>query len=289
MQEASRQLLWMVSKRLSLYVKNLEIFRRECTSPSFYAKIISDSFGFCHRERQVNKMNHTMKEIPESQRPYEKCIREGESTLSDGELLAVILRCGTRGMNSLTLANDILSHMEQSPYPGLLGLLHCSVSDLKKIHGIGTVKAVQLKCIGELSKRIASTAARISLDFNSPDSIAAYYMEDMRYYRQEHLKLLMLNTRSRLIGESEISRGTVNMSVISPRELFIEALQKNAVYIILLHNHPSGDPMPSREDILVTQRIREGGSLLGIELLDHIIIGDNCYVSLAEQKLLKEK
>ena len=142
-------------------MKNLEIFRRECTSPSFYAKIISDSFGFCHRERQVNKMNHTMKEIPESQRPYEKCIREGESTLSDGELLAVILRCGTRGMNSLTLANDILSHMEQSPYPGLLGLLHCSVSDLKKIHGIGTVKAVQLKCIGELSKRIASTAARI--------------------------------------------------------------------------------------------------------------------------------
>ena len=189
----------------------------------------------------------------------------------------------------ITQASDILSHMEQSPYPGLLGLLHCSVSDLKKIHGIGTVKAVQLKCIGELSKRIASTAARISLDFNSPDSIAAYYMEDMRYYRQEHLKLLMLNTRSRLIGESEISRGTVNMSVISPRELFIEALQKNAVYIILLHNHPSGDPMPSREDILVTQRIREGGSLLGIELLDHIIIGDNCYVSLAEQKLLKEK
>lgn len=101
--------------------------------------------------------------------------------------------------------------------------------------------------------------------------------------------MLMLNTRSRLIGESEISRGTVNMSVISPRELFIEALQKNAVYIILLHNHPSGDPMPSREDILVTQRIREGGSLLGIELLDHIIIGDNCYVSLAEQKLLKGK
>ena len=94
-------------------------------------------------------MNHTMKEIPESQRPYEKCIREGESTLSDSELLAVILLCGTRGMNSLTLANDILSHMEQSSYPGLLGLLHCSVSDLKKIHGIGTVKAVQLKCIGE--------------------------------------------------------------------------------------------------------------------------------------------
>ena len=150
-------------------------------------------------------------------------------------------------------------------------------------------EAIQILCLCELSKRMSQLSAREDLDFSRPDTIAAYYMEDMRYYRQEHLKLLMLNTRSRLIGESEISRGTVNMSVISPRELFIEALQKNAVYIILLHNHPSGDPMPSREDILVTQRIREGGSLLGIELLDHIIIGDNCYVSLAEQKLLKEK
>ena len=161
--------------------------------------------------------------------------------------------------------------------------------ELLKISGIGRVKAIQILCLCELSKRMSQLSAREDLDFSRPDTIAAYYMEDMRYYRQEHLKLLMLNTRSRLIGESEISRGTVNMSVISPRELFIEALQKNAVYIILLHNHPSGDPMPSREDILVTQRIREGGSLLGIELLDHIIIGDNCYVSLAEQKLLKEK
>ena len=103
------------------------------------------------------------------------------------------------------------------------------------------------------------------------------------------MKLLMLNSKAKLLGETNISKGTVNASLITPRELFIEALQKNAVSIIILHNHPSGDPMPSREDILVTQRIREGGSLLGIELLDHIIIGDNCYVSLAEQKLLKEK
>ena len=99
----------------------------------------------------------------------------------------------------------------------------------------------------------------------------------------------MLNSKAKRLGETNISKGTVNASLITPRELFIEALQKNAVSIIILHNHPSGDPMPSREDILVTQRIREGGSLLGIELLDHIIIGDNCYVSLAEQKLLKEK
>ena len=126
------------------------------------------------------------------------------------------------------------------------------------------------------------------LDFSKPHTIAEYYMEDMRHRRQEHMKLLMLNGRLRLIGESEISKGTINMSVVSPRELFLEALQKQAVYIILLHNHPSGDPSPSREDVLITKRVREGGSLLGIELLDHIIIGDNCYVSFTEENLLRD-
>ena len=211
------------------------------------------------------------------ERPYEKCERFGAGSLTDIELLAVLLRTGTKGESALDLARKLF-------YPGE------GTQPQAKAHlQIGRVKAIQILCLCELSKRMSQLSAREDLDFSRPDTIAAYYMEDMRYYRQEHLKLLMLNTRSRLIGESEISRGTVNMSVISPRELFIEALQKNAVYIILLHNHPSGDPMPSREDILVTQRIREGGSLLGIELLDHIIIGDNCYVSLAEQKLLKEK
>ena len=108
-------------------------------------------------------------------------------------------------------------------------------------------------------------------------------MEDMRHLKQEELMLLMLNTKARLLGETKISKGTVNMSVISPRELFIEALQKNAVMIILLHNHPSGDPNPSREDILVTKKIAKAGELIGITLLDHIIIGDKTYVSLAEQ------
>ena len=200
------------------------------------------------------------------ERPYEKCERFGAGSLTDIELLAVLLRTGTKGESALDLARKLFYPGEGTQPQAKAHLQSWTKEELLKISGIGRVKAI-----------------------SRPDTIAAYYMEDMRYYRQEHLKLLMLNTRSRLIGESEISRGTVNMSVISPRELFIEALQKNAVYIILLHNHPSGDPMPSREDILVTQRIREGGSLLGIELLDHLIIGDNCYVSLAEQKLLKEK
>lgn len=229
------------------------------------------------------------REMLSEERPYEKCERFGAGSLTDIELLAVLLRTGTKGESALDLARKLFYPGEGTQPQAKAHLQSWTKEELLKISGIGRVKAIQILCLCELSKRMSQLSAREDLDFSRPDTIAAYYMEDMRYYRQEHLKLLMLNTRSRLIGESEISRGTVNMSVISPRELFIEALQKNAVYIILLHNHPSGDPMPSREDILVTQRIREGGSLLGIELLDHIIIGDNCYVSLAEQKLLKEK
>ena len=112
-------------------------------------------------------------------------------------------------------------------------------------------------------------------------------MEDMRHQRQEALKLLLLNTKTRLIGETNISKGTVNAAVISPRELFVEALQKNAVSIILLHNHPSGDPTPSKEDVLITKRIRDAGDLIGIELLDHIIIGNNCYISLREKGFIR--
>jgi len=116
--------------------------------------------------------------------------------------------------------------------------------------------------------------------------VANYYMEDMRHEKQEILKLLMLNSKSKLIGETDISKGTVNASLITPRELFIEALQKNAVSIVILHNHPSGDPTPSRNDMLTTKRIMDAGKLIGIELLDHVIIGNNCYVSFRESGIL---
>lgn len=222
------------------------------------------------------------------ERPYEKCERFGAGSLTDIELLAVLLRTGTKGESALELSRKLL-YPEKGVLPQAETHLQSWTKEkLMEINGIGRVKAIQILCLCELSKRMAQLSAREELDFSKPDTIAAYYMEEMRHYRQEHLKLLMLNTRSRLIGESELSKGTVNMSVISPRELFIEALQKNAVYIILLHNHPSGDPTPSKEDIQVTERVLAGGSLLGIELLDHIIIGDNCYVSLAEQQMLEK-
>ena len=141
----------------------------------------------------------------------------------------------------------------------------------------------------ELAKRMAKAEASLGLDFSSPDSIARYYMEDLRHKKREVMKLLLLNTRSRLISEMDVSTGTINSTLVSPRELFVEALQKNAVSIILLHNHPSGDPTPSKEDLLTTRRIREAGALIGIELLDHIIIGDNCYFSLREKGFFSQE
>ena len=228
--------------------------------------------------------NKKIKEMREEDRPYEKCLCYGAENLTNAELLAVLLRIGTQGMNSLELARNILQ--TKMGEDDLLNIHRLTLQKLKKIKGIGNVKAIQILCLSELAKRLAKTSAKEGLIFNLPSSIAGYYMEEMRHQKQEEMKLLMMNTKSKLIGEAKISKGTVNASLVSPRELFIEALECNAVSIILMHNHPSGDPTPSADDILLTKRVKEAGDLIGIELLDHIIIGNNCYVSFAEAQLL---
>ena len=218
--------------------------------------------------------------MPRDERPYEKCSRLGAEHLSDVELLAVLLRTGTRGENALELAGRILYHA------GGIGIHQFNAERLKQIKGIGNVKAIQISCISELAKRLAKASYQDTVCFTDPKTIAQYYMEDLRHEKQEHMKLLMLNSKAKLLGETTISKGTVNASLVTPRELFIEALQKNAVSIIILHNHPSGDPSPSREDMLTTKRIQDAGALIGIELLDHIIIGNNCYISFREEGML---
>ena len=224
-----------------------------------------------------------MKELPNCERPYEKCLEMGVHSLSDKELLAVLLRCGTQGENAVELSERLLYHSGEE---GILALHHFSLEQLLAMKGIGKVKAVQILCVSELAKRLAKAKTRDMLCFSAPDTIAHYYMEELRHEKQENMKLLMLNSKTMLIGECDISKGTVNASLITPRELFIEALQKNAVAIIIMHNHPSGDPSPSQEDIYTTNRIKEAGELIGIKLLDHIIIGDNCYISFREQGML---
>lgn len=224
----------------------------------------------------------TVKELPESEKPYEKCLRFGAEYLSDAELLAVIIRTGTAGRKSVDVAQDLLSRGEKS----LLNLYRFSIRELKTIPGIGMVKAIQLKCLAEITKRMTKATRIREISLSSASSVAAYYMEELRHEDREKLILSMFDAQCVLLGDEVISVGTVNASLVSPREVFLRALMKQAVHIILLHNHPSGMPLPSTQDKLVTRRILEGGELLGIHLSDHIIIGDNQYFSFKEEHLL---
>ena len=225
-----------------------------------------------------------MKQIPRQDRPYEKCAVYGPGALSDAELLSVLLRTGHRNMSSLELARQILDRANPR---GLPGLLHQSLEEWKEIPGIGDVKAVELLCIGEISSRIwKNLTVNEAESFTEPSHIAAYFMESLRHTEQEELHLMLLNTKGLLIREKMIFRGTVNASLASPREIFREAFSGRAVSIVLVHNHPSGNPEPSADDILLTRKVAEGGKILGIPLLDHVIIGDIQYFSFREQGLL---
>ncbi|MCI8464595.1 MAG: DNA repair protein RadC [Lachnospiraceae bacterium] len=225
-----------------------------------------------------------IRDLPVSERPYEKCQASGPAGLTDAELLAVILRTGTRGQGALETARQILELC--APYGGLLGLYHLTFSEFQKVSGIGDVKATQLSCIGELAKRMSRSRTTREQAFHSPEGVAAYFMEEMRHREKEELRAVFLDTKGHFIKEIVLSVGTVNEALISPREIFLDALKYQAVSIILLHNHPSGDPEPSEEDVLVTKRVTRAGILIGIALLDHLIIGDNCYISLKERGLL---
>jgi len=231
--------------------------------------------------------NNRMCDLPVDERPYEKCLKYGASSLSDAELLATILRTGAKGEKSIDLARNILQLSKSCN--GILGIYHSSIEELMQIKGVGKVKAVQIKCVAELAKRFNKAVRGERLSFGEPKSVAGYYMEEFRHEECERLMLIMLDTKSRLIKDVILSMGTVNASLVSPRELFIEALRAGAVNIILLHNHPSGDCTPSREDIILTKQIRKCGNLLGIKLLDHIIIGDNIYMSFREERMLGDE
>ncbi len=225
-----------------------------------------------------------MKDLPVSERPYEKCFTNGPESLSDCELLSVILRTGSHDKSAYDLSKELLS--KGSHPDNLLSVMHYTKEQLLDIKGIGKVKAVQLLCIKELAKRISAGNAQRELKMDKPATIANYYMEKMRHLEQECLMVLYLDTKCQLIKESTISKGTVNQSLISSREIFIEALRCGAVSIILIHNHPSGDCTPSRADIISTRKIIEAGTIIGISVLDHIIIGDLNYTSFRESKLI---
>ena len=217
--------------------------------------------------------------------PYEKFKTLGSAALNEAELLAIILRTGTRNCPALKLAEKILSLSGQSRLK-LNQLHHISLRELMEIPGIGEVKAVKIKCVAELAMRMSKERAALSLRFDRPDTVADYYMERMRHKEKEVVLLLLLDNKLNLIEEYVVSIGTVNASLLSAREIFIQALKCRACHLMLLHNHPSGDPKPSNQDILITQKIKEAGELMDILLIDHIIIGDNCHISFKKEHLI---
>ena len=229
------------------------------------------------------KQQIAVKKLPDSEQPYEKAEHQGVQYLTDAELLAVIIRTGSRDEQVIDLAKRLL--VSSDLHHGLKGLNYLTMKDLMMIKGIGRVKAIQILSVVELTKRMSKAISEEGVRFNCPELVAEYYMQQLRHLTTEQIILVMIDSKSKLIKDMIISSGTVNASILAPREIFIYALKYQAVNIILLHNHPSGDPTPSNDDIISTKRIRDVGNMVGIKLMDHIIIGDNRYISLKERGL----
>lgn len=204
-----------------------------------------------------------------SDRPREKLAAKGSSALGNGELIAILLRTGLKGMNAVDVGNFLICQYGNS----LQALARASVDDLRKIPGIGRDKAVTLMAAFELAKRMAGELHGESPVLDNPEAIASYLREENRTHDVECFRVLLLNTRRRLIRMEYISQGTVDTILVSPREVFKAAISANASAIVLLHNHPSGDPTPSEADVKVTRDLIRAGQLLKIEVLDHVILG----------------
>ena len=221
-------------------------------------------------------------DMPEEERPIEKLLISGPEALTNAELLAVILRTGTRGENIISLSTRIICE-----FNGLDGLLQAGLDEITSIKGIKNIKASQIIAIGELVKRINTlNLVRAGKNISSPTDIANILMKEMVVLKQEVLKLIMLDTKNNIIGIKDVFKGSLNTSIVHPREIFKEALKKSSSSIIICHNHPSGDPTPSKEDINITIRLKECGKIIGINLLDHLIIGKNQYISLKEKGII---
>ncbi|HZH59787.1 MAG TPA: DNA repair protein RadC [Metabacillus sp.] len=219
-----------------------------------------------------------IRDFPQDERPRERLLNEGADKLSNQELLAILLRTGTKKESVLELSQKLLKHFE-----GLRMLKDASVEEITTISGIGTAKAVQILSALELGRRMNRLTFDDRFVIRSPQDGANYVMEEMRFLSQEHFVCLYLNTKNQVLHKQTVFIGSLNASIVHPREVYKEALKRSAASLICIHNHPSGDPSPSREDIEVTKRLSESGKVLGIELLDHLIIGEQKYVSLKEK------
>ena len=219
-----------------------------------------------------------IRDFPVDERPRERLINIGPESLSNQELLAILLRTGTKSESVIQLANRMLTQ-----FGGLMWLKDAAHEEMTNLKGIGQAKAVQISAAVELGRRISNLTYDDRYVIRSPEDGANYVMNDMRFLMQEHFVCLYLNTKNQVIHRQTIFIGSLNASIVHPREVFKEAFRRSAASIICFHNHPSGDPTPSREDIEVTKRLVECGKMIGIEILDHVVIGDKKYVSMKEK------
>ncbi|MBE7552072.1 MAG: DNA repair protein RadC [Anaerolineales bacterium] len=222
----------------------------------------------------------TIHDFPLGERPRERLQYYGPTALSNAELLAILLRVGTPGENVIALSTRLLTQ-----FGGLGGLARASFGELATIRGLGTAKTAQLKAAIELGRRLLVTSPDARPQITSPLDAANLLMLEMGSLEQEHLRTLLLDTKNRVLASPTVYVGNVNASIIRVSEVFREAVRENATAIIVAHNHPSGDPTPSPEDVQVTRSIVEAGSLLGIDVLDHLVIGHQRFVSLKERGL----
>ena len=224
-----------------------------------------------------------VRDLPLEERPREKLLLYGAGALSNVELLAILLRSGTKKKSVLRIAEEILAHIKEQ---GLTAMVHISAAELAKIDGVGQVKAATLQAAIELGRRLSvQSAAKIQV-VHGPEDVARYAMPRFRFEQREHFAVMLLNTKNHIIGMPEVSVGSLSASVVHPREVFRAAIDFAAASMILLHNHPSGDPTPSREDIAVTERLVKAGKVMDIPVLDHVVLGCERFTSLKEKGLI---
>lgn len=228
-------------------------------------------------------MTIMVRDMPMDERPREKLLKYGSSYLSNTELLAILLRTGMKDKSVMRVAEEVLAHFEGQ---GLSGLIHMLPQELAEIKGVGEAKAVTILAAVELGRRLSMRAAESIDSIGSPEDAAHYAMPRFRFEQQEHFALMTLDTKNHITGFFDITTGTLAASLVHPREVYRKAIQQAAANIIVFHNHPSGDPSPSREDIAVTERLEKSGKIIGIELLDHIILAGDTFVSLKSEGIL---
>ena len=228
-----------------------------------------------------------IKQLPETERPYEKMELYGETALSNAELIAIIIKTGTKEESSVTIAQKLLS-VNPTSKNNLDFLKEMTIEELMTIKGIGKAKAIQLKAVAELAKRISVPSNYQKIKINRPEDIARLLMEEMRLEKQEHVKLIILNNKNEIIKIKKIAQGGINSVNMSMREILVEPIRMQAPKMILIHNHPSGDSTPSKVDIRITQRLFEVAQLFDIELLDHIVIGNGNFTSIMSRILTKD-